>query len=108
MLNMVNTLLRFAIEMFYTNSEEHLQDIINLEEGVDEKEIELQKAHVARLANQECTPEAGMLFADVTGGLERIADHATNLAFSVLSEEALAVAKAGSKDKTGVSSERRV
>ncbi len=98
MLNMVNTLLMFAIEMFYTNSDEHLQDIINLEEGIDEKEIELQRAHVSRLANQECTPEAGMLFADVTGGLERIADHATNLAFSVLSEEALAVAKAGSKD----------
>ena len=107
MLNMVNTLLRFAIEMFYTNSEEHLQDIINLEEGVDEKELELQRAHVARLANQECTPEAGMLFADVTGGLERIADHATNLAFSVLSEESLAVAKAGSKDKSVLSAERK-
>ncbi|MCR4690292.1 MAG: Na/Pi cotransporter family protein [Lachnospiraceae bacterium] len=99
MLNMVNTLLRFAIEMFYTNSDEHLKDIINLEEGIDEKELELQRAHVARLANQECSPESGMVFADVTGGLERIADHATNLAFSVLSEEALAVAKAGSKDK---------
>ncbi len=100
MLNMVNTLLLFAIEMFYTNSEEHLQDIINLEEGVDEKEIELQKNHVQRLADGVCTPEAGMLFADVTGGLERIADHATNLAFSVLSEETLAVAKAGSKDRS--------
>ncbi|MCR5338052.1 MAG: Na/Pi cotransporter family protein [Lachnospiraceae bacterium] len=100
MLNMVNTLLLFAIEMFYTNSEEHLQDIINLEEGVDEKELELQKNHVQRLADGVCTPEAGMLFADVTGGLERIADHATNLAFSVLSEETLAVAKAGSKDRS--------
>ncbi len=99
MLNMVNTLLMFAIEMFYTNSEEHLQDIINLEEGVDEKELVLQKNHVQRLADGVCGPEAGMVFADVTGGLERIADHATNLAFSVLSEETLAVAKAGSKDR---------
>ena len=93
MLDMVNTLVRFSIEMFYKNSEEHLQDIIHLEDAVDEKERELQKAHVDRLARQECTPEAGMLFSDVASGLERVADHATNIAFSILSEELLEVAK---------------
>lgn len=93
MLDMVNTLVRFSTEMFYKNSEEHLQDIINLEDAVDEKERELQKAHVDRLTRQECTPEAGMLFSDVASGLERVADHATNIAFSILSEELLEVAK---------------
>lgn len=93
MLDMVNTLMRFSIEMFYKNSEEHLQDIINLEDAVDEKEREIQKAHVDRLAHQMCSPEAGMLFSDVASGLERVADHATNIAFSILSEELLEVAK---------------
>lgn len=97
MLDMVNTLVRFSIEMFYKNSEEHLSDIMQLEDAVDEKERELQKAHVDRLARQECTAEAGMLFSDVVSGLERIADHATNIAYSILSEDLLEVAKGHKK-----------
>lgn len=89
MLNMVNTIVRFSIEMFSHNSEEHLQDILNLEEAIDEKERELQQKHVERLTKQECTPEAGMLFSDVVSGLERVADHATNIAFSILNDEAV-------------------
>ena len=93
MLNMVNTIVRFSIEMFSHNSEEHLQDILNLEEAIDEKERELQKKHVDRLTKQECTPEAGMLFSDIVSGLERVADHATNIAFSLLDEETLKMIK---------------
>lgn len=88
MLNMVNTILLFSVEMFSKESEEHLHDIINLENAIDEKERELQKKHVERLTKQECSPEAGMLFSDVISGLERVADHATNIAFSIINEEA--------------------
>jgi len=87
MLNMVNTIVRFSIEMFGQSSDEHLQDILNLEDAIDEKERELQQKHVERLTKQECTPEAGMLFSDVISGLERVADHATNIAFSILNDE---------------------
>lgn len=87
MLNMVNTIVRFSMEMFGKNSEEHLHDILELENAVDEKERELQQTHVERLARQECTPEAGMLFSDIISGLERVSDHATNIAFSILNEE---------------------
>ncbi len=87
MLDMVNTIVRFAIEMFATEKEEHLEDIRNLEDAIDEKERELQKLHVERLTRNECTPEAGMIFSDIISGLERVADHATNIAFSVLNGE---------------------
>lgn len=87
MLNMVNTLIRFSVEMFSSGEEEHLEDILHLEEAVDEKERELQRLHVERLTRNECTPEAGMIFSDVISGLERVADHATNIAFSVLNNE---------------------
>ena len=87
MLNMVNTIVRFSIEMFSHNSEEHLQDILNLEEAIDEKERELQKSHVERLTRNECTPEAGMLFSDIVSGLERVADHATNITHSIANIE---------------------
>lgn len=87
MLDMVNTLVRFSIEVFSTGKEEHIEDIIHLEDAVDEKERELQRMHVVRLTKNECTPEAGMVFSDIVSGLERVADHATNIAFSMQSAE---------------------
>lgn len=87
MLDMVNTIVRFSVEMFATGKEEHLEDIKNLEDAIDEKERELQRLHVERLTKNECTPEAGMIFSDIISGLERVADHATNIAFSVLNSE---------------------
>ena len=82
MLNMVNTILRFSFEMFVKSTEEHMEDIRHLEEAIDEKEKELQQKHIARLSNNECSPEAGALFSDLVSGLERVADHAVNIAFS--------------------------
>lgn len=88
MLDMVNTLLRFSLEMFVKSSEEHEEDINHLEEAIDEKEKELQKKHLDRLTNNECSPEAGVLFSDIISGLERVADHATNIAFATVAVDA--------------------
>lgn len=88
MLDMVNTLLRFSLEMFVKSSEEHEEDINHLEEAIDEKEKELQKKHLDRLTNNECSPEAGVLFSDIISGLERVADHATNIAFATMTVDA--------------------
>ena len=82
MIDMVNTVLRFSFEMFVKSTEEHVEDIRNLEEAIDEKEKELQQRHIERLSNNECTPEAGAMFSDIVSGLERVADHATNIAFA--------------------------
>lgn len=84
MLDMVNNIIRYSVEMFVSSREDHLQDILKLENAVDNKERELQKAHIDRLTQNLCSPEAGMIFSDVISSLERIADHATNIAFSVL------------------------
>ncbi len=87
LLDMVNKIVQYSVEMFTKSNEEHLQDIMELENAIDEKERELQRLHVDRLTRNECTPEAGMLFSDVVSGLERVADHATNIAFSILNSE---------------------
>lgn len=87
MLDMVNQIIQYSIEIFAQSKEEHMQDVLNLEEAVDEKERELQKAHVERLTRNECSPEAGMIFSDIVSGLERVADHATNIAFSIMNGE---------------------
>ncbi len=87
MLEMVNKIIRYAVEMFARSDESHMQEVISLEDQVDEKERELQKKHVERLTKGECSPEAGMIFSDIVSGLERVADHATNIAFAITSEE---------------------
>ena len=87
MLDMVNTIIQYAIEMFVDSDESHMKEIETLEDRVDSKEKELQRKHVERLTRGECTPEAGMIFSDIVSGLERVADHATNIAFAITSEE---------------------
>ena len=84
MLDMVNTLLRFSMEMFVKSSDEHEEDVNNLDEEINEKAKELQQKHLSRLTNNECTPEAGVLFSDIISGLERVADHAMNIAFATV------------------------
>ncbi len=87
MLDMVNTIIQYSIEMFVKSDEQHMQEIVRLENKVDAKEKELQRAHVERLTRGECTPEAGMIFSDTVSGLERVADHATNIAFAIIAQE---------------------
>ena len=83
MLDMVNTIIRFAVEMFSTGSDELAENVEQLEDAIDEKEREIQKSHIERMTKNLCTPEASMIFSDVVSGLERVADHATNIAFAM-------------------------
>lgn len=87
MLDMVNRLIQYAIDMFVKGDETHMAEVRKLEDMVDEKEKVLQKSHVQRLTKGECTPEAGMMFSDIVSGLERVADHATNIAFAIIDAE---------------------
>uniref|UniRef100_UPI004055D7F2 Na/Pi cotransporter family protein n=1 Tax=Acetatifactor sp. TaxID=1872090 RepID=UPI004055D7F2 len=87
LLDMVNKIIQYSINMFVKSDESHMQEIIRLEDMVDEKERELQCAHVERLTRGECTPAAGMIFSDVVSGLERVADHATNIAFAIATDD---------------------
>lgn len=89
MMEMVNSIFSYSVEMFAHGKEEHMGDIIRLENEIDEKERDLQKAHVSRLTKNKCTPEAGMIFSDVVSGLERVADHATNIAFSIKEKDGM-------------------
>ena len=83
MLDMVNTIIRFSVEMFSTGTDELSEDVRQLEDAIDEKEREIQKSHIQRMTKNLCTPEASMIFSDIVSGLERVADHATNIAFAM-------------------------
>lgn len=77
-------ILEKSMEMFTTMDKKNLPDILELENNIDYMERQLQQNHVKRMAKGKCSPMAGILFTDLTTGLERVADHATNIAFSIL------------------------
>ncbi len=87
MLDKVNDAYRFAVETFTTGKYDKLQTIEKLEDEIDELERQYQENHVNRLTKNECTPEAGMVFSDIVSGLERVGDHAVNIAYSMLPED---------------------
>ncbi len=56
------------------------------EDMVDNMEEELREKHIERLSKQLCNPTNGVVFLDIISNLERISDHAYNLAGYVMSE----------------------
>lgn len=84
MMSKVVMILEYSLDMFTNKNQKHMREILELEDEIDEQEKKLQRAHVKRLTKNKCTPEAGMIFSDTISGLERVADHATNIAFAIM------------------------
>lgn len=61
--------------------------VVKYEDMVDNMEEELREQHIERLSKQLCKPTNGVVFLDIISNLERISDHAYNLAGYVISEE---------------------
>ena len=57
-----------------------------LEDKVDMLEDELREKHIDRLTRGECKPQSGIAFLDIISNLERVSDHATNIAGYVKNE----------------------
>ncbi len=87
MQEMTVKILHLSMDMFNLEDDSHLQEILDLENAIDMKERELQDLHVKCLTTGECSAQVGMMFSDLASNLERVADHATNIAFSILEED---------------------
>ncbi len=60
-----------------------LPKLDELEQTVDDYDREISDNHVARLMEKACHPLAGIVYADFCVDLERCADHAVNVAYSL-------------------------
>lgn len=74
----------YALEAFETRSQEAVLKVIEKETVADDLEIRLRTKHIKRLANNQCDTEAGIIFLDMLVCLERISDHARNIAEEVM------------------------
>ena len=75
---------RYAIDGFIEEDMDKALLAIEKEREADRLEIELRSKHIKRLTKQECNTEAGIVFLDTLVCLERISDHARNIAEEVL------------------------
>ena len=74
---------KYAIEAFMEEDKQKALLAIKMERRADELEVELRTKHIKRLTKQECNTEVGIVFLDTLVCLERISDHARNIAEEV-------------------------
>jgi phosphate:Na+ symporter len=58
--------------------------VIEIDNRIDDMFKSLRKNHIERLNNYVCEPNAGVIFLDIIGNLERMGDHSSNIAESIL------------------------
>ncbi|AHM56911.1 sodium-dependent phosphate transporter [Peptoclostridium acidaminophilum DSM 3953] len=73
-----------ALEAMKTGNRDIAMTVIGIEDQVDAMERSFRMNHIYRLNKGLCNPEAGVIFLDMISNLERIADHASNIAKAVL------------------------
>ncbi len=80
----VTEALEKAIIAFIQDDRQKAEEVIEIEKIVDVYEIEYKENHIKRLTKGQCSPRASMLFTDLVTNLERVADHSTNIAYTVI------------------------
>lgn len=80
MFNYTISALDKSISSFENNDSYAAQDVLKIEERIDSLEKELRKTHIKRLNNGSCNAYSGTIFLDIISNLERVGDHATNIA----------------------------
>lgn len=73
-----------AIASLDTNDMDLARTVAEQEDLIDKMERQFRKNHILRLTEGTCTVQAGMIFVDIVSNLERIGDHAVNIAETIL------------------------
>ncbi len=81
----VRGMFDLSLEVFENRDTSKLKQVSDDESDIDMLKKLLGNNHIMRLNNGNCTVESGTYFYAVTSALERVADHLTNVAFSIKS-----------------------
>ncbi|GAB4073436.1 Na/Pi cotransporter family protein [Barrientosiimonas marina] len=78
--------VRQSIKALDNMDREEALAVIQKEDQIDRMERTFRKKHIIRMNEGRCTGSAGIVFVDIISNLERIGDHASNIADAVLGE----------------------
>jgi phosphate:Na+ symporter len=82
----VHSMLVEATAAFESEDKTLARKVIKQDDVVDKMEKNMRKSHIERINTNRCHPSAGVIFLDVISNLERIADHAVNIAQVVVED----------------------
>lgn len=80
----ISDILAMTTGMFTTGDISDAENVEPLEEVVDELSKELKSRHVNRLRDGVCSVELGFVWNDLLTNCERISDHCSNIAITVV------------------------
>lgn len=80
----VKDIINTSFRVFQEEDVQLAKKIEPLEETIDYLNAEIKKRHIKRLRKGKCTIEMGFILSDVTTSYERVADHCSNIAVSLL------------------------
>jgi phosphate:Na+ symporter len=83
----IEDVLQMTVNAFATNDVALAVKVEPLEQVVDELVFEIRKNHIQRLQSGICTIELGFILSDLLTNLERISDHCSNIASTIVEGE---------------------
>lgn len=86
MFDLVILIVKQAVSTLENMDREEALAVIQKESRIDDMERTFRKKHIIRMNEGLCNPSAGIIFVDIISNLERIGDHAMNIAEEVLGE----------------------
>ena len=84
MCGVVSQMFEISKDAFENLNGERLHELTELEDKVDEMKKTLTARHFARLAEGNCSVDHSPYFSSTVVGLERVADHLVNVAYSIV------------------------
>jgi len=75
-----------ALNAYELEDTSKIQQVRSQEKVIDKLCSKYTDNHINRLKKSNCEPKSGVIFTDMITDLERSADHANNIAFSILLE----------------------
>lgn len=82
--NALSAILDMTLSAFKKNDREQAAMVQPMEELMDDLNKEVKKRHVKRLRKGKCTIELGLCLSDISDTYERISDHCSNIAVSMI------------------------
>ena len=73
-----------TVKAFENNDTELAMNVEPLEEVIDDLTSEIRDKHIDRLRKGECSPELGVYLSDLLINCERVSDHCSNIAVSII------------------------
>jgi phosphate:Na+ symporter len=77
-----------SLDALDTTSHELAREVAEQEDLIDKMERKFRKKHILRLNEGACSAQAGIVFVDIVSNLERVGDHAVNIAEAILGNRA--------------------